>query len=175
MLPLRRPFWMLVLIAMLGFGFLLEGAKIHINDYLAALEAHPEWVPLPPEARAEAWKAHVPPRVVNYYEITAPAEVFHRLDPPALWILKWTLAVVGLVLFFLLDALFLRVTGAWNVRSALLALYALVGLLMAAFAAFAPGDAGYAVARELLGFLQSPLPSLLLVFFHWAFRSGIAR
>jgi MFS superfamily sulfate permease-like transporter len=85
----------------------------------------------------------------------------------ALRLLKWLLGAGILALFFTLDALFLRVTGNGDLRTALLGVYAFVGTLMLVIAALAPGSAGYDVARELLGFLQSPLPSFMLVFVRW--------
>ena len=42
-------------------------------------------------------------------------------------------------------------------------MYAIAGTIMAAFLLLVPGKAGYSVAHEFLAFLQSPLPSLLIV------------
>jgi hypothetical protein len=175
LLPIRRPRWVLVIAAMLVFGFGQELTKIHLNDYIDTLEAHPELQPLSPAERAAYWAAAVPPRVVQYYEIHAPWPIFHTLDLATLWAIKWTLAVAILLVFFAMDAWFLRVTGAWSLRKGLVGVYVFVGAVMSLFAAFAPGEAGYAVARELLGFLQSPLPSFMLVFARWFFRrSGVS-
>ena len=43
LLPIKRPWWVLVTAAMLVSGFKVEEAKINLNDYLGTLEAHPEW------------------------------------------------------------------------------------------------------------------------------------
>ena len=42
-------------------------------------------------------------------------------------------------------------------------MYAIAGTIMAGFLMLVPGKAGYSVAHEFLAFLQSPLPSLLIV------------
>lgn len=161
---------MLVIAAMLVFGFYQELAKININDYIATLEAHPELIPLDPDGRAAYWHASVPPRVVQYYEIHRPWSLFHHLDMRELWALKWGLAVAIVLVFFSMDALFLRAAGAWALRGGLVGVYLFAGGVMLLFTLFAPGAAGYDVARELLGFLQSPLPSFMLVFARWLFN-----
>lgn len=167
LLPLRRPWWVLVIGAMLVFGFYQELAKLHLNDYLSTLADHPKLDDASPAERAAFWAQSVPPRIVNYYEITEPWPVFHHMSFTTLRLLKWLLGAGILALFFTLDALFLRVTGNGDLRTALLGVYAFVGTLMLVIAALAPGSAGYDVARELLGFLQSPLPSFMLVFVRW--------
>ncbi len=167
LLPLRRPWWAAVMVVMLVFGFYQELAKIQLNDYLTTLTDHPSLDAASPEDRALFWSSSVPPRIVNYYEIHVPWPVFHHLSRRQLMVLKWGLAVLIVAVFFSLDALFLHVAGAWSLRGALVGIYGFVGVVMALFGALAPGEGGYAVARELLGFLQSPLPSLMLVFVQW--------
>lgn len=169
LLPTKRPWWVLVIAAMLVFGFYQELAKININDYITTLESHPELIPLDPAGRAAYWSSSVQPRIVQYYEIHQPWSLFHRLDMRELWALKWGLAVGIVFVFFSMDALFLRVTGAWSLRGGLVGVYLFAGAVMLLFALFAPGAAGYDVARELLGFLQSPLPSFMLVFARWLY------
>ncbi|MCH1575211.1 MAG: hypothetical protein L7S67_02985, partial [Flavobacteriales bacterium] len=73
--------------------------------------------------------------------------------------------------FFSLDALFLRAAGVGGRWKLLLMIYAASGFVVAVFwvvdgrgGAEAPG---YNVAREVLGFLQSPMPSLMLVLLPW--------
>lgn len=169
LLPTKRPWWILVIAAMLVFGFYQELTKININDYITTLEAHPELIPLDPAGRAAYWNASVPPRIVQYYEIHRPWPLFHHLNMRQLWALKWGIAVGIILVFFSMDALFLRVAGAWALRGGLVGVYLFAGAVMLLFAAFAPGAAGYDVARELLGFLQSPLPSFMLVFARWLY------
>ena len=146
LLPIRRPWWLLVIAAMLVFGVEQELAKIHLNDYIDTLEAHPELQAMSPAERATYWDAAVPPRVVQSYEIHAPWPIFHTLDLAILWAIKWSLAVSIVLVFFAMDAWFLRVTGAWSLRKGLVGVYAFMGAVMSLFAAFAPGEAGYAVA-----------------------------
>ncbi len=167
LLPLKRPWWALVIAVMLVSGFQVEQAKINLNDYLWTLETHPEWEAAGPAERAAIW-AERPARVVNHYEITEPWAVFHTMSLREIVALKWALGIGSVLLFFGLDALFLRAAGRWELRRALTGVYALVGVLVLGTAAL---DGGYDVARELLGFLQSPLPSFLLVFARWALEA----
>ena len=70
--------------------------------------------------------------------------------------------------FFLLDALFLRAAGVGGRWKLLMVIYVASGAVTAFFwLVDGRTDAGYGVAREVLGFLQSPLPSLLLVLLPW--------
>jgi len=169
LLPLRRPWWLAIIAAMLVFGFYQELVKINLNDYIKTLEAHPELESWNPQERAAFWENQIEPRIVQYYEIHTPWSAFHSMDMTELLALKWSMAVLIIVVFFSMDALFLRASDAWSLRTGLLAIYLFVGLVMLLFAAFAPGDGGYSVARELLGFLQSPLPSFMLVFMRWIY------
>jgi len=168
LLPWRRPWWLGVIAAMLVFGFYQELVKINLNDYIVTLQQHPELASAGPTERAAFWAQEVPPRIIQYYEIHEPWTAFHEMSLQTLFALKWALAVLIVVIFFSLDALFLRTADAWALRGGLVGVYLMTGLMMLLFAAFAPGDGGYAVARELLGFLQSPLPSFMLVFARWA-------
>lgn len=164
---MRKPWWLAVMATMLVVGFYQELAKIQLNDYLQTLAENPQLDAMTAEDRAQFWEASVAPRVVNYYEIHEPWPLFHHASLKTLRALKWALAVGIVALFFSLDALFLRVAAAWDLRGSLVVVYAMAGVVMALFAVMAPGEAGYAVARELLGFLQSPLPSFMLVFIRW--------
>jgi len=169
LLPLRRPWWLAVIAAMLVFGFYQELAKINLNDYIQTLETHPELQTLNPHERAAFWSNQIETRIVQYYEIHEPWSAFHNMDMTQLLALKWSMSVLIILVFFGMDALFLRASDAGSLRAGLLAIYLFVGLVMLLFASFAPGEGGYSVARELLGFLQSPLPSFMLVFMRWIY------
>ena len=84
---------------------------------------------------------------------------------------KWGLMVAIVLGFFVLDALFLRAAGVGERWRLLMLIYAASGLVTAVFWALdgqaGQSEAGYNVAREVLGFLQSPLPSLMLVLLPW--------
>ena len=77
--------------------------------------------------------------------------------------MKWALSAGILLVFFGLDALFLRTTGHLDRWPWLVVMYGIAGTIMATFVLLVPGKSGYSVAHEFLAFLQSPLPSLLIV------------
>ena len=84
---------------------------------------------------------------------------------------KWGLMVAIVLCFFALDTLFLQAAGVADRWKLLLLIYGAAGLVTAVFW-FVDGQsgaekAGYNVAREVLGFLQSPMPSLMLVLLPW--------
>ena len=84
---------------------------------------------------------------------------------------SFTVGVAIVLCFFALDALFLRAAGVAGRWKLLLLIYGAAGLVTALFW-FVDGqagaeEAGYNVAREVLGFLQSPMPSLMLVLLPW--------
>ena len=63
----------------------------------------------------------------------------------------------------MLDVLFLRATGVAERVPWLVVIYVTAGIPMAGLEFSSPGDAWYVLARDLLGFLQSPLPSVMVV------------
>ena len=92
---------------------------------------------------------------------------------------KWGLMVAIVLSFFILDALFLRAVGVGDRWRILLLIYGASGLVVAVFW-FLDGragavDPGYNVAREVLGFLQSPMPSLMLVLLPWLRDRALAN
>ena len=92
---------------------------------------------------------------------------------------KWGLMVAIVPSFFVLDALFLRAVGVGDRWRILLLIYGVSGLVVAVFW-FLDGrsgavDPGYNVAREVLGFLQSPMPSLMLVLLPWLRDRALAN
>lgn len=162
-LPRRRPWWLLVLAGMLVFGFYQERAKIQLNHYIQVMEAHPELQKMPSEVREKWWDANPQPKRIHYFIMENTWNGFHRYSLRELGWMKWSLSIGILIAFFALDALFLRTTGHLNRWPWLIVMYAIAGCIMVVFIALVPGKAGYGVAHEFLAFLQSPLPSLLIV------------
>lgn len=162
-LPRRRPLWALVLMGMLVFGFYQERAKIQLNHYIQVLEANPGVVEMSPELREKWWDVNPQPKRIHYYIMEGTWNGFHRYSLPELGRMKWALSIGILIVFFGLDALFLRTTGHFDRWPWLIVMYAIAGTIMACFLLLVRGKAGYSVAHEFLAFLQSPLPSLLIV------------
>ncbi|MDE0918394.1 MAG: hypothetical protein OSA04_08795 [Flavobacteriales bacterium] len=146
-----------LLILMLAFGYVQENTKVRLNAYRSVADRSVGFYDLSLEDRNSLTRTlHVP----NF---------IHELSKPSLVKLKWVLSASILLIFFLLDALFLKVSalpGAPSSAPWLVLIYIGVSIPMFAFLFLSPGpnSSSYAVSRELLGFLQSPLPSLLLAY-----------
>jgi len=146
-----------LLILMLAFGYVQENAKVRLNAYRAVADHSEGFYDLPSEDRNSLTRTmHVP-------------HFIHELSKSSLIQLKWVLSVSILIVFFLLDALFLKVSALPDAPSSapwLVLIYIGVSIPMFSFHFLSPGpnSSSYAVSRELLGFLQSPLPSLLLAY-----------
>ena len=182
LLPWKRPWWLLVLLAMIGFGYVQEDAKIKLNHYMKVGDRYSDFydygheecnweVACMLEKRKEWWDGYAPfcRTSISYSRDTF--EVFHRWGRVEMVRAKWGLMVAIVLGFFVLDALFLRAAGVGERWRLLMLIYAASGLVTAVFWALdgqaGQSEAGYNVAREVLGFLQSPLPSLMLVLLPW--------
>lgn len=165
-LSLRRPGWLVVLLAMLGFGLLQEQAKIKVNHYLKVGDAVDFWSMATPEREAW-WIEHAPAGRHNFYVSRSTWPIFHGLDRGEVVAFKWGLSAVVLLVFFALDVLLLRAAGVAERTPWLVGIYIAASLPMLGFVVASPGGSMYALARDMLGFLQSPLPSLLVVLVPW--------
>ncbi|MDB4787208.1 hypothetical protein OAG26_00715 [Flavobacteriales bacterium] len=182
LLPRKKPWWIAVLFGMVLFGYLQEDAKIKLNHYTDVGARYGDFytygfedcdwdAQCMYEARKGWWDRFAPLSENNFYVTRDTFDVFHWWGAEELLRAKWILMVAILLGFFSLDALFLRAAGVGDRWKLLLMNYAASGLVVAFFwlvdgrgGAEAPG---YNVAREVLGFLQSPMPSLMLVLLPW--------
>lgn len=165
-LSLRRPGWLVVLSAMLGFGLLQEQAKIKVNHYLKVGDAADFWSLDTPDREAW-WVGHAPAGRHNFYVSRSTWPIFHGLDRGEVVAFKWGLSAAVLLVFFALDVLLLRAAGVAERTPWLVGMYIAASLPMLGFVVASPGGSMYALARDMLGFLQSPLPSLLVVLVPW--------
>lgn len=163
-----RPLWhaALVLALLLGFGYLQEGVKMRLNHYIEVAQMNPDFASSDPESRSQWWAAFAPPATDGLFSTRSTFAPWHQLSLSELVRLKWLLAAVIVALFFALDAALLWTLGVAGRWKSLAAMYAATGAVVFIFYALDRGDGGpgYHVAREALGFLQSPLPSLFLIF-----------
>ena len=146
-----------LLILMLAFGYVQENTKVRLNSYRAVADYSVGFYDLSSEDRNSLTHTLDVPNFI------------HELSKPSLVKLKWMLSASILLLFFILDALFLKVSalpGAPSSAPWLVLVYICVSIPMFSFLFLSSGphSSSYAVSRELLGFLQSPLPSLLLAY-----------
>ena len=152
MLPLRRPWWLLVLLAMLGFGLLQEQSKIKVNHYLKVGDEAQFWQD-DAGSRLAWWTVHAPVGRHNFYVSRSTWSFFHGLDRGELVAFKWGLSAVILVVFFMLDVLFLRTAGVPDRVPWLLLIYVTSGVPMVGLAM-----SGMAVVRA--GPRHAGLPSV---------------
>jgi hypothetical protein len=162
-LPWKRPLWIAVLFGMLVFGFYQELAKLHLNHYTDTLRRNPELDALGADDRAVLWAEFHQPKQLQYYTIQGTWSGFHSFSLRQLHLLKWLLSLGILLVFFVFDGLFLKTTGHFNRWPWLVVIYGMSGCVILVFMLAFPARTGYAVAHEFLGFLQSPLPSFLIV------------
>ena len=123
------------------------------------------------EKRKMWWEGYAPLCRTNYAYTRDTYAVFHGWGRSEMTQAKWGLMAFIVLCFFALDALFLRAAGVPDRWKVLLLIYVVSVFVTAAFW-FLDGqggaeEAGYNVAREVLGFLQSPMPSLMLVLLPW--------
>lgn len=182
LLPRQKPWWIAVLFGMVLFGYFQEDAKIKLNHYTDVGNRFSDFytygfedcngdATCMYETRKDWWDRFAPMSENNFYVTRDTFDVFHWWGAEELLRAKWILMVAILLGFFSLDALFLRAAGVGGRWKLLLMIYAASGLVVAVFwAVDGRGGAeapGYNVAREVLGFLQSPMPSLMLVLLPW--------
>lgn len=163
-----QPFWKagFVLVLLLGFGYVQEGAKVRLNHYIEVAESHPDFAMSSPDIRSRWWAIHAPAATDGLFTTRSTFSLLHRLTIGDLVRFKWLLSAVIVGVFFALDLALLWTLGVFRRRRSLAFLYIITGAVVLAFYALDRGEGGpgYHVSREALGFLQSPLPSLLLVF-----------
>ena len=162
----RRPWWLVVLGAMLGFGLLQEQSKSKVNHYLRVGDAQQFWDDDAP-TRTTWWDVHAPVGRQNFYVSRATWPLFHGLTRMQLVAFKWGLSAAILLIFFVLDVLFLRAMGVPERVPWLVLIYFTAGIPMVGLGFSTPGEPWYALARDMLGFLQSPLPSVMVVLVPW--------
>jgi len=179
----------LVLVAMIGFGYVQEDTKVKLNHYMSVGDRYADFYDYGHEEcewdracmiekRKGWWDGYAPLCRTNVAFTRDTYEVFHGWGRAEMTRAKWGLMAVIVLCFFVLDALFLRAAGVAGRWKELLFIYVSAGLLTAGFW-FVDGqagseEAGYNVAREVLGFLQSPMPSLMLVLLPWLRERALA-
>lgn len=164
----------LPLLCFLVLGFVQERAKVSLNYYLeqhAGVSGFFEWPPDRRDAWVEEHRRNAP---YDYYYNHGTVSFYNQMSLERLQMLKWIYAASFIVLNYLLGVwLSKRVFGqgrGGNVRTLPIPIYMVYLFAFSISALFfvlyagglAPG-ASYAIARKLLGFMQSPLPVLLVL------------
>ena len=95
----RKPWWLVVLGLMLGFGLVQEQSKIKVNHYLQVGDAEQFWDQNAQE-RESWWQASAPVGRHNFYVSRATWTVFHSFSRGQLVAFKWGLSGLILLVFF---------------------------------------------------------------------------
>jgi hypothetical protein len=149
-------------------GFPMEKGKISINYLIEFASVRTEYDSLTARERQSTVEASKNPTAPDYYYSHQTPEFLFGFSHRGLRIAKWVLAILAIVFF---SALNLTVIWLWFgqkdfVRWVALGLFAIGGLSFGIFAlgALFPDSKGfYAMARELLGGIQSVVPLMLMV------------
>ena len=88
----RKPWWLLVLGLMLGFGLVQEQSKIKVNHYLQVGDAEQFWDQNAQE-RESWWQASAPVGQYNFYVSRETWTVFHSFSRGQLGVQVGTLGV----------------------------------------------------------------------------------
>lgn len=166
-----------VVVAYLVLGFLAERVKVSLNFYLEQGSRIEGFFQLPPDRRDAILASAVDQVPYDYYYNHGRLKVYHRMTKRQLTIAKWGFAAL-LVLVY--AGMAWGVVRWLDLTTHLTYIYVVTGvaLLLAlvffmAMKVLPDPTAPYAVARKLLGFVQSPLPLIIVLFgerMHTAFR-----
>lgn len=155
---------------MLGMLFLQETAKLNVNFYLDMVGGNAAFFEKTPEERSDAlneMRNQWP--LLDYYAHHTEWKLLHHLTQAQLKASKWVLAALLIVIHFLLNAAFVRlilkrIQPVKTLAAVSLAAVVVSGALLVIGKVSGMSEAGYNVAREFLGFAQSPFPAFLIVF-----------
>lgn len=156
----RRPWWVALLVAMIWLGWKQDQMKVAINQYLSTGDQLGWWDAEPSATqRAAQWEVVSP--------VSFKWNWVHSASRQEMSALKWGFSAAVLFLFLLLDVAFLKSWGVSHRWPLLMSMYALSLIPMAGLAFSEEGAPWYTLGRACLGFLQSPLPSAMVVALPW--------
>lgn len=166
----------LCILAMILFGYYQENVKVAMNYRIALTEKYPELDNLPPVEKERRAEELTPFSTIDYYYGHARISWINYFNLSTLRQLKWWLTLLFAICFLGLNALLaVCLEMDKSVLKRLVLMY--VFLFLAALSVFAIGKisgfAGecYAIARKMVGLLQSPLPLITI----WLSRKLIQR
>lgn len=172
-MPSRRPLkhWLIALalvVGVVGCGFLQERIKINVNFVLEKGGSIPGFFQLSPEQRQEVLSPIKSKGNFDYYYSHDSLAFVYTLNETQLKILKWVITITSILIFTVLD---LGIFWWFKVRKHLYKYYFMLSasLLVLGAGVFLLGASLklmptlYPISRGILGVLQSPVLSLILV------------
>lgn len=167
-----KTWWVFILIVSLGF--FQERFKVALNFYIEVAHYFPNFVELSDEQKdmqIEASRLKIP---YDYYHNHRSFKLFHSFGLKQLKILKWLATAVFIFLNGYLGWLVLKYLRWKDAKPFYLWLH--VSVLILALLLFISGQLihfekeGYAAARKLVGFLQSPTPAIIVAFCYFGMK-----
>lgn len=172
-----RNWWMGVcILAMIFFGYYQENVKVAINYRIALIEKFPELDALAPDDKEKRAEELTPFSTIDYYYGHARIGWVNYFSLSGLRQMKWWLTLLFALCFLALNILLATLMGMQKQvlrRLALMYLFLFASALLVFFLGKVTGFAGecYAIARKMVGLLQSPLPLMTI----WLSRKLIKR
>ena len=154
----------LIVILSLGVGFFMEWFKVDVNWVLEKSETIPDFFELNPEERFLALNESPKGAVYDYYHNHRHIFILNYFSKGQLWALKWGSTLVFCGLFLILSRELLRLFKSPHLKELHLIYFS--GLIIA-ISAYAAGKLLgldlYPFSRLIVGFLQSIIPSAILI------------
>ncbi|MCH2197542.1 MAG: hypothetical protein MK081_02080 [Flavobacteriales bacterium] len=155
-------------------GFVQEMVKVNVNYYLEQTSNVPGFYNGTYEQRKQWMEDHRIDAPFDYYYSHRPIDWLHHLSLGQLSKLKWGLAVFFIGIHFTLNVLFLRLyfraseeKQRKQAKRFLPMLYivsfVLAGIFLVGGKLIGMDVPSYNISRKILGFMQSPMPAILLI------------
>lgn len=163
---IRNAWWAFLLV--IALGFFQERFKVALNHYTEMSQSHPAFFTWNAEEKAAFIESNSPYIPYDYYYNHESFSFFHQLNSWQLSGLKWIATAVFIFLNGYFGWLIIKHLHWKESRSFYLWLH--LGVLILASVIFFVGvligfrDEGYGAARRLVGFLQSPIPAIIVWF-----------
>lgn len=157
----------LLLPLMLLLGFAQEMVKVNVNFYLEQTASEPAFYDWSEEDRKGWLDVKRIDAPFNYYYSHDPIDALHSFSRSQLTSLKWGLAIVFIIVNIILNYFFLKWAFQDPFFTRLLlwmmaVCFVLAGFFLVGGKVIGMPEPGYNIARKILGFMQSPVPALVL-------------
>jgi hypothetical protein len=157
----------MVVVIFIAVGFFQEWLKVNINWFIDHIAYVPNYNALSPADRLEELAKMSYNAPYDYYYSHSTISQLASFTSKQLSVLKYGIAVTLVVVYFMLNRFtiqrILRREGLTVfLRYIYICIAATVALFFGMYFLWKPEIAMYNVGRELLGFLQSPMPVIVL-------------
>lgn len=158
----------------IAVGFFQDFLKVNINYYADTAGQISGFYQLSATERQKALENATPDFPFDYYYSHGKLDLLNRMSAQSIQFFKWTVALFFIALHLVLVLwAYRRLDWPSNRMRAAIVFYAVCMFISLFFLGLGkwvnmPAQ-GYAVARRLLGFLQSPMPLVLTLMAAWLY------